>query len=361
MNFVFINTGNKNQNAGIVRCLGLGESLVRMGHQVTILISDQKENVDTYQQQYNGVQFIYTASGSIKEQLDKTYKLVCLKNIDVVHCMGAGSSIFIPALITKILFRRRFLLVVDYEDKQSLMLPGNRQLIYRLYEWLSFRYADKIVCASRQLANEYQKRFSRQVFYLPFAASQQYLISTKIKQEFLNLCYLGNLIEAYAEQFNFLINAIPYLHQSGIRFQLHIIGGGNFLEELKLKAKEKEIEKEVAFHGFVPDRELEHLMRKMDIFLLPVSDTPMNKYRCPHKAFLYCSTGLPIVTNQVGEVAQLLGNYPNTIYFEENDYRSFVQAILNASQLHHEVPDSFYHSISWNHRTTEYLTMLNLA
>lgn len=59
MKIVFINTGTKQLNAGIVRCLGLGKGLVQCGHDVTILISDDQENINLYGDRFDGINFVY--------------------------------------------------------------------------------------------------------------------------------------------------------------------------------------------------------------------------------------------------------------------------------------------------------------
>lgn len=156
MKFVFINSGTKQTNAGIVRCLGLGEALVKQGHDVIILISGFNENRNIFGNSYKGISFVYSRTGSGKEQISKIIELCKINDINVVHCMGAGSSVFLPALINKLLLGKKFHLVVDYEDKQSLLVLPRKLKTHLFYEKLTYKYADTIICASNELAKEYK-------------------------------------------------------------------------------------------------------------------------------------------------------------------------------------------------------------
>ena len=208
MKFVFINTGSKQLNAGIIRCLGLGKELVQRGHEVVILISNDYDNISTYGYSFEGIHFIYTTNraGGF-EQIHKIYQLILLKDVDIVHCMGAGTSILLPALIVKLFFRKKFQLIVDYEDKQVLMVPLKKRKLHFFYEYLSFKFANKIICASKVLMEEYQHK-NPSTYYLPFAVESQHVqINELLKtSNCLNIGYLGSINEAYRDQIEYIIS-----------------------------------------------------------------------------------------------------------------------------------------------------------
>jgi glycosyltransferase involved in cell wall biosynthesis len=361
MKFVFINTGTKQLNAGIIRCLGLGKKLVQLGHEVIILISGDQENIDFYGNQYDGIYFLYTTSrGRGFEQLHKTYQIALLKNIDVVHCMGAGSSIFMPALIARIFLRKRFQLIVDYEDKQILMIPPHKRRIHLLYEFLTFKFANKIVCASQVLAEEYKAKNTR-THYLPFAVtsqSERIAIST-INSTCVNLGYLGNINEAFQDQIEYLISIFPVIKSHFGALNIHIAGTGSLHDFYVRKVKALGLEGEIIFYGFVADKELPSFFSKIDVMFFYFPDIPMNRYRCPNKVFLCCSYGLSIVSNEIGEVGKILVDYPNASFFKGLDHQSCISAIECVRHVRQVVPQIFYDKNNWGARVNTYLDIVN--
>ncbi|WP_173201937.1 glycosyltransferase family 4 protein [Geobacter sp. SVR] len=333
-----------------------------MGHDVIILITDNPENVQQYGSRWKGMRFLYVKSGRLIEQLHKFLRLALLGGVDVVHCMGAGSSIFLPALINKKLFGKKFQLIVDYEDKQSLLvLPGKRRL-HLLYEHLSFQCADKIVCASKELTGEYLAKNSN-TYYLPFAVSQCRPVGPPESagnqpNDPLEIGYLGSLTEAYSGQLDYLFRLMPRLKKRVGPARLNIAGSGPLREHYLNKALEMGLQDDVIFRGFVPDSQLDQFFASIDVVVCYFPDLPINRYRCPNKVFLYCSYGLPIVSNRVGEVASLLDHYANAVFYDDKDEDSCIDATRAALQLPRAVPPEFYLAHDWTARTERYLEIV---
>lgn len=364
MRFVFINTGTKQENAGIIRCLGFGSELARLGHQVTIILSDQRENVQNYGHRSAQIDFVYTTSGLFREELRKLTALLSLKEVDVVHCMGAGTNILIPAIVAKRVFSNKILLVVDYEDKQSLLVPSSKMKWQSFLERLSFLYADAIICASRSLAEEYTASYPGKISYLPLGINHRHTNWCKVafdlndKDTKIRLGYLGNLISRYKDQVDFLFDVLPVARSAYNQIELHIVGNGPMRSHFENMANERGLGESVIFHGYVKDAELLPLLGSMNVLIFPFPDTPVNRFRCPHKAFLYTCTQLPIVTNPVGEVFRLLRDYPGAHFFEENNVGSFCNALVRALE-ENTIGDlgDFFYRYSWEFLAKRYLAL----
>jgi glycosyltransferase involved in cell wall biosynthesis len=360
MKFVFINTGTKQLNAGIIRCLGLGKGLAQRGHEVIILISNDQENIDLYGNYFEGIHFIYTTNRARGfEQAHKIFQLALLKELDVVHCMGAGSSIFMPALVAKLFFRKKFQLIVDYEDKQVLMVAPRKRKMHLFYESLSFRYANKIVCASQALAEEYKsKNFN--TYYLPFAvpAHRAEINKPLITSRCLNIGYLGSINEAYQDQVEYLVSIFPVLKAHFGVVLVHIAGTGALHNYFKRKIKDLGFENQIIFYGFISDSELSEFFSKINLMFFYFPDTPLNRYRCPNKVFLCCSYGLSMVANQIGEVGKVLENYPKAAFFDGADHSSCITAIESMRGAKQDVPQTFYHENSWDAIVNKYLEII---
>ncbi|MBI5417410.1 glycosyltransferase [Candidatus Poribacteria bacterium] len=356
MKFIFIDS-----TIVLDRCLGIGEELAKKGHEVVFFIFNYKEIHERFGDRYNNIRFVYTSNKSGLRQIHKIYKLFLEKNIDVIHCMSVAGSVFIPALLYKKFLNKKIQLIIDYEDKQSISTTDAKESRKILaYEKLSFKYVDKIICASQKLADEY-KLLNKNTFYLPFGIRLNPNFKKKIKKEnfFLELCYLGNLKEIFKNQIDFLIDsALQIKNKDIIKFRLNIAGDGEHKEYFQNKVKELNLSNEVIFHGFILNENLNNFLSEMDILVFNIPDIPINRYRCPYKIFIYCSTGLPIISNKVGEIEKILSKYPNAIFFKPDNFESFKNAILKAKDINNSISMDFYTQNSWENRAIEYLKII---
>jgi len=364
MKFLFINTGTKEQNAGIVRCLSLGGSLVSLGHEVIILITNNNENKNTYGYLYNNIRFVYVNKLRGLEQLGKLVAILRTKDVDIVHCMGAGSSIFFPALIARDWFRKKIKIVLDFEDKQLLLVPENRKKIQGWLEKIAIKKSDQIICASRLLTIEYAKS-KKNVDYLPFGFDENQINCSKRKRvgmagKKIRMGYLGSLIDPYKEQMDFLVNSIPHFRKREVDIQIEVGGSGPLKNKYIEEVTKLGYQSELKFLGFIPDKKIEEFLGGMDVLVMSINKTPMNLYRCPHKIFLYAATSRPIVTNNIGEVGNLLKDYPNKVFFIEGCIESFVNAVREAAKLDHPIDNDYYRMNSWRRRAEQYIEIVNL-
>jgi glycosyltransferase involved in cell wall biosynthesis len=260
---------------------------------------------------------------------------------------------------------KKFRLVVDYEDKQSLLTPKKLRRFMLLLEKLSFVYADIMLCASSFLADEYCKKSRCEAFYLPYGLNYREVKGSQISyyaDDFkeIKVAYLGNLVFPYKEQFDFLIEAFPHVKQFINKCSLHIIGEGPMRSYINERIRDLGLKESVTFHGYVHDERLLSLLGSMDVLVLPFADVPVNRYRCPNKVFIYAQTGLPIVTNQVGEVFSVMKNYPRAYFYLENNVKSFCDTLKKAITTKGTYDlTQFYLSQSWEMITKNYLKIIN--
>ena len=284
--------------------------------------------------------------------------------------MGSDPQIFLPAWICHIFARKKYLFVIDYEDKQHLLVSPERRIFHqflKLLTCLSLKFSDLIFCASRLLTAEYAESFPEKSHYLPmgFDPPSDYSVAAPLHHAGRTLKrpkigYLGNLILPYQDQMAFLIESFLKIQSDCPSIEYHIVGDGPLRAEYEKMIVAKGLSGYFTFHGFVKDADLLPLLSGMDVLVFPFSDIPLNQFRCPNKVFLYAQTGLPIVTNPVGEVYNLLRAYPNTHFFEQGCSVSFAQAVKVALSTP-PVADglhSFYKQNSWHIRTDEYLRRL---
>lgn len=362
MRIVFVTTGGPVENAGIVRCLGLGSELAALGHTVEVLISGQEENRRLYGAVHAGVRFTYTPLDGKGERRAKLGRILEARP-DVVHCMGADAPVFLPPLLARRLLRRPFTLAVDFEDRQAMLCPPGQRLLPRVMESAALRLADQVFCASAWLAGLYRGRTGRPVSHLPLGYTPQpppVSPDLSLRGRGPEIGYLGTLIPPYRDQVEFLLSSLPGLRAACPGARLHVVGQGPERADLERWAAEAAGPGATVFHGYLPEERMFAVLGAMDALVLPFPATPLNLSRCPHKILLYARTGLPVVTNAVGEVPDLLAGDPATYYYLPGDGASFLAAVRDAVRdARRPDPAVRLPGRSWSNRAGDYLAALS--
>jgi glycosyltransferase involved in cell wall biosynthesis len=106
--------------------------------------------------------------------------------------------------------------------------------------------------------------------------------------------------------------------------ELHIIGDGEILPQLKSLAAELKIEERVEFHGFVPQDQCPKLLAEADALVLP------SLYECGGAVVLEAmALGLPVIATKWGGPADYL-NERTGILIEPTVPETFINAIAEA-------------------------------
>jgi glycosyltransferase involved in cell wall biosynthesis len=85
--------------------------------------------------------------------------------------------------------------------------------------------------------------------------------------------------------------------------------------------------------GFVSRDELGYWLTACDALVLPFRDTVHNRGRWPGKVNDYLAAGRPIISTAVGDIQDVLGNYPVGIMSEPTG-ESLGEAIIEAIDSH---------------------------
>ena len=77
-------------------------------------------------------------------------------------------------------------------------------------------------------------------------------------------------------------------------------------DSMRAWAKERGVSDDVVTPGFLKDEELPRYLQAADVGLLPFADKPLNWARFPIKLGDYLAAGLPVLTNDVGEMGRIV-------------------------------------------------------
>lgn len=277
----------------------------------------------------------------------------------VIYCVGGWFRNILPALLARPFTNAK--VVADLDEVMSLW-PSRKRVVYGLLEKALIRTLDAYVAVSRAMV-EWAVRLGADrssVLYVPFAADTESIAEvagmverSHTPDDQIRIGYLGSLTLHY--DFWYLLDALEALLKMAPDVQLHLVGDGPGREEFERRARERGLLGQVRFWGFRPLAEAVRLLAACDVLLLPLRDTPINRLRCPQKAFLYLAVGTPIVACAVGEVQAALAGY--AAFFDIEDRTTLVAAVqtalLEEPARRAERRDAARREHSWQVRTAQ--------
>ena len=102
-----------------------------------------------------------------------------------------------------------------------------------------------------------------------------------------------------------------------------VLGGTGDIETIKSLLRQKGVEKNVVFPGWVRGKEKDRLLRESDIFFLPSYNEGM-----PMSILDAMGYGLPIVSTRVGGIPKIVHNGENGHVCEPGDVQAFSDALI---------------------------------
>jgi glycosyltransferase involved in cell wall biosynthesis len=222
-----------------------------------------------------------------------------------------------------------------------------------LDRWLR-RQATHRVVASRYLQNEFKRRFGMNAAYIPYAAYLQPYPDGESPFSEPTAVYMGNLYPAYDH--DIIFEAAMQLKAQNKTPRIKLLGHGPDLEKWRSFVQEHGMTN-VEIAGFVRGEELWRNLRHAHVLLFPIRETLINLCRCPSKTFAYAQARRPVITNRVGEVAEVLGEKSTYIGFSPEAMAAALDQAMSASRA----PDIDYEiqRQNWDERTDRLLGLID--
>lgn len=148
------------------------------------------------------------------------------------------------------------------------------------------------------------------------------------------LLYVGRV--AYEKNLAFLFDVLQKVQEIEPKACLLMVGGGPYLEELKEKAKELQIEKSVCFTGYVPSKDVIYLYRMSQVFVFPSKTDTQGLVTIESMM-----AGLPVVAiGELGTVDVMQGNHGGFMVGDDvNEFSQKVIALLKNPKLRKKKSD----------------------
>lgn len=301
---------------------GTGEflsELVSLGNSVTVFgqIIPSENKIHVYNLNRNVVRIkglIRKKSKLINYLFLYSYSIIEILKADYIYLFYPSSFKFV-AFICKLFNKKYGLYIRGMNDLDSL---SSKYIIKNAS--LALSVSDNF----KDLVNSYSKKVVSKSIkpMIPFSKVDMVADKSYLNKEFYNLLYLGRMTDdkGVIE----LLNAVDRLKfKFPNKFKLTLVGDGEYFEQLKVLAKDLQLNSVVSFEGAVFEKELiKQYFLNADIYILP-------SYHEGFPRTLYESMifGVPIITTFVGGISALMIDNVNCLEILPKSVDSIVEKI----------------------------------
>ncbi len=326
-------------SAGI-RSYGMSKKLIQRGHTVTVVCGSfvgantglnskfkngmragivNKINVIEFDLSYGNSDGFFKRTITMFRYLYRASLIVLKKDYDLIFATSTPLTASIPGLFGKWFRKKPFVFEVRdlWPELPKAMGVIKNKIILMLMsvlEYISYHNADHLIALSPGILDGIAKRGidKKNITLIPNGCdlsifgseSDVYQIPYTKKSDFIAL-FSGT--HGVANGLKSVIDAAYELklrNLSSIKFVL--IGQGKLKNSLINQCKEKELDN-VVFLDPVPKKELSKILHRADIGLQILANVPAFYYgTSPNKFFDYISSGLPVLNNYPGWLAEMI-------------------------------------------------------
>ena len=330
-----------------VRALPMAQALVRRGHTVTLLLPPWQNPEDSGQ---IGVQDGVTIENvSLPPGIPLLFHALLTLRLarrtlavqpDVVHLFKPKAySGLTHWLLARLPRGRRPRLVLDTDDWEGsggwndlADYTAAQRRVFAWQERWGLTHADAVTVASRTLESLVWALGvpPEQVAYVPNGYPHPHLTPpSKLRTE------PGEpLLLLYTRFFEFpvdrVVAVLRRVRERVPEARLLVVGRGLFGEEEELLAAARRagLSQAVEYAGWVDPEDLPRAFARAAVALYPFDDTLINRTKCPVKLLDLMSAGLPVVSEAVGEVREMIRDGRTGRLVAPGDARAFSAAVV---------------------------------
>lgn len=346
--------------AGGTRSYEFAQALLKRGHKVTMVCGElaklnlpitKEKNV--FRGNVDGIDVIQIAlpysnsDGLVKRSLTfikfawKGIRIAMREKYDLLFATSTPITAGIPGIIAKLFRKKQFVFEVRdlWPELPKALGMKNLFLLWgmSLLEWLSYRYADACIGLSPGICDGIRRRSPkyRKIVMIPNGCDLEMFVPGKREDLKLNGVKSTDTVAIFtgthgiANGLEAILDAAVILKQwKRDDIVLVFIGDGSMKEKLVERAKMEELDN-CRFWGPIPKNQLNRIVSSADIGMMVLANIPAFYYgTSPNKFFDYISSGLPIINNYPGWLADLIHKHECGVVVEADNSIAFAKGLI---------------------------------
>jgi glycosyltransferase involved in cell wall biosynthesis len=225
-------------------------------------------------------------------------------------------------IVSKMLRYKIILQLVEFNSGQYLKKNILVKLNDILFERYVLKYVDGIIPISHYLMEYLEsKGLKEKLIHIPLLSDMERFANYTKETKTLYFLYCGS--QGFEKDIYFILESYKKLNTNIFKLYLIINGSSEFLDEIKHRIRDLQIQENVIVFTSVTDNELNKLYINAYSLLIPLSNSLRDKSRFPHKISEYVCTGNPIITTNKGEIVHYFKNCETAIIAEEYEIDKF--------------------------------------
>lgn len=349
MKILFLNH-NPERYGTYFRCYHLGRHLAERGHDVTLVCASRQQSLCVRERREGRLRIRFLPrvnlatyhTGHTLRMLLNTHE--CLRtDMDILHAFAFPlHPISFPTLVTSLL-KPRVKIVLDHDDMWKggfiNQHPKPVQWLYNYTEDHLPRLADQATAASDILVQKFLAAGlpRDRIHYIPNCPTVRLDMPDRLEaRAALGLApddkVLLSMGHTYTESLFALLDAYAVARQSVPGVKLLFLGKMHISEDFKnrMRAYEERFAPDIRKVGEKSPAEVPHYLAASDALLLPMDDDPIEKARFPIRFGDYLASGVPVVSNAVGEIKRIMETHDCGYTASVGDAGAFGRAIVTA-------------------------------
>lgn len=338
----------------IARMLPLADELQRLGHRVTIVAPPYTNPEDSGEvETVRGVTVRNIALGGARRIATaptlawRMYRAALADGPDLVHLFkpkGYGGLAAMGLVLSRRLGLRQPHLCVDMDDWEGRggmndlhpYSPAEKALFQFQEDWIP-RQARAVSVASRALqAKAWGMGIQpERVLYLPNCVEEVPRGDGQAVRQRLGIPADAPVLLLYTRFFEFSQEKLHFLFADicrrvpGVRFLVAGKGRNNEEERLREAGDVMGFADALVMAGWIEPADIPSYLAAGDVALYPFADTLINRCKCPAKLTELLRTGVAVVADRVGQLAEYIKPGVSGIVCEPDDWREMADAAVS--------------------------------
>jgi glycosyltransferase involved in cell wall biosynthesis len=293
---------------GVIVITGIANTLAELGHDITILTP----NLDWKGKKYNPklnekiniIKIDIPSKSNIKIAARRCYPN--MKKIGIELCQNEQFdfilSIFhpfhlVPKAAVEVGKKFNIPTIIKIDDafyEKSSGLKSIQRKIEKYFNSKTLKNANKVFVANENTKNKVKKFYgvsSEKMFIMPNGIETEKFFSTNINKKtiiFSGVMYHHRGLDILLDALSKVIKEIPEV-------ELLLLGEGPEMSKLQSIVKERKLEKNILFKGWVDRNEIPSYLSKSAIGIGPLRSTNVTKDALPIKILEYMASSLPLI------------------------------------------------------------------